>query len=254
MPNAKDVNINTEWLKIMSVGESGEGKSIFASSFPTPGFVFDFGQEIISYKGFDFDYEQYEISAQGWGKFEVDLGKIRKCLREGKRFEGEEGQYQTVIIDNLSAMTDVCMERALQLDSKRSLTGGPIWNVHYGMVKNLMEGRLRQLLNLECNLVFIAHLEPIKDDTGAVVGVAPSLTGSLSVDVPSYFHEVYYHMHKRIEGDTKWFIQTVPIGRNHGRSRLSGRARLLPDLIQNDYQELIAYITGTKKKPVKGGT
>ena len=43
MANAKDVSINTEWLKVMSVGESGEGKSIFASSFPTPGFIFDFG-------------------------------------------------------------------------------------------------------------------------------------------------------------------------------------------------------------------
>jgi len=251
MANAMDVTVNTEWLKIMSVGESGEGKSIFASSFPTPGFVFDFGQEIISYKGLDFDYGQYDISAQGWGKYEMDFGKIRKCLREGTRIDGTEGKYQTVIVDNLSAMTDVCMEKAMQMDAKRSPTGGPIWNIHYGMVKNLMEGRLRQLLNLECNLIFIAHLNTIKDEAGAVVGVEPSLTGTLSADVPAYFHEVYYHNHRRENNDTKWFIQTVPIGRNHGRSRLSGKARLLPDLIANNYDELIAYLTGKKKKAVK---
>jgi len=251
MANAKDVSINTEWLKIMSVGESGEGKSIFASSFPTPGFIFDFGGEIISYKGLDFDYEQYEISAKGWGQFEMDLGKIKKALKAGTRIDGSEGEYQTVVVDNLSAMTDVCMERALQLDSKRSPTGGPIWNVHYGMVKNLMEGRLRQLINLDSNLVLIAHLDTLKDEAGVVVGVEPGLTGKLSADVPSYFHEVYYHTHKREAGVTKWYIQTVPIGRNHGRSRLSGKARLLPDLIENDYAELIAYITGKRKK---GGT
>ena len=61
MPNARDVTVNTEWLKVMSVGESGTGKSSFAASFPTPGFVFDFGKEILSYRGKDFDYEQYEL-------------------------------------------------------------------------------------------------------------------------------------------------------------------------------------------------
>jgi len=248
MANAKDVSIDTEWLKIMSVGESGEGKSIFASSFPTPGFIFDFGGEIISYKGLDFDYEQYEITAKGWGEYETDFSKLKKCLKAGTRIDGNEGEYQTVIVDNLSAMTDVCMEKAMQLDPRRSATGGPIWNVHYGMVKNLMEGRLRQLINLDSNLVLIAHLNTIKDEAGAVIGVEPSLTGQLSADVPSYFHEVYYHTHKRESGITKWYVQTVPIGRNHGRSRLSGKARLLPDLIENDYTELIAYITGKKKK------
>ena len=251
MPNATNVTANTEWLKVMSVGESGEGKSIFSSSFPTPGFIFDFGLEIISYKGLDFDYEQYEISAQGWGKFEVDLGKIKKALKAGIRIDGSEGEYQTVIVDNVSAMTDVCMERAMQLDSKRSPTGGPLWNVHFQMVKNLMEGRLRQLLNLECNLVIIAHLDTIKDEAGAVIGVEPSFTGKLSADIPAYFSEVYYHTHKRVEGNTKWYIQTVPIGRNHGRSRLSGKARLLPDYIENDYQELMNYILGKKKKTVQ---
>jgi len=245
MPNAKDVTINTEWLKVMSVGESGSGKSVFSSSFPTPGFVFDFGNEIISYRGKDFDYESYDVSAAGWAKFEKDFITVKKAV--------EEGKYKTVIVDNLSAMTDVCMEKAMQLDPKRSPTGGPLWNVHYQMVKNLMEGRLRQLLNLECNLVLIAHLDTIKDEEGAVIGVEPSLTGKLSVDVPAYFHEVYYHTHKREGGETKWYLQTVPIGRNHGRSRLSGKDRLLPDLVSNDYAELIAYLTGKKKKAVGVG-
>ena len=240
MPSAKDVSVNSEWLKVMSVGESGTGKSIFASSFPTPGFIFDFGGEILSYKGLDFDYEQYDVSPQGWSSFETDFIKIRQAVKEGK--------YQTVIVDNLSAMTDICMEKSLQLDPRRSKTDGPIWNVHYGMVKNLMEGRLRQLINLECNLILIAHLSTIKDEAGAVIGVEPNLTGQLSADVPSYFHEVYYHTHKIEGGETRWYIQTIHIGRNHGRSRLSGKKRLLPDLILNDYQELIAYLTGKKVK------
>ena len=243
MPNAKDVTINTEWLKVMSVGESGEGKSIFAASFPTPGFLFDFGREVLSYKQKDFEYEQFDLNPQGWGKFEKVFLDVKKEVNEGK--------YQTLVVDNLGAMTDLAMEKAMQLDPKRSSTGGPLWNVHYQMVKNLMEGRLRQFLNLNCNLVMIAHLEVIKDEDGAVIGVEPGLTGKLSADVPAYFDEVYYHTHRKEGGgDTKWFIQTVPIGRNHGRSRLSGKERVLPDLVENDYNEIIAYLTGKKKKQV----
>lgn len=240
MPSAKDVKVDSEFLKIMSVGESGTGKSAFASTFPTPGFVFDFGKEIISYRGLDFDYEQYDLTGKSWGKYESDFVVVRKAV--------EERKYRTVVYDNLSAMTDVAMERALQLDPKRSLTGGPIWNVHYQMVKNLMEGRLRQALSLNCNLVFIAHLDTIKNEEGAVIGVEPSMTGKLSIDVPAYFDEVYYHTSRREGGDTKWYIQTVPIGFNHGRSRLSGRARLLPDLVENSYSLLIDYLTGKKRK------
>ena len=244
MLSAKDVTVTTEWIKVFSVGDSGSGKSIFASSFPTPGFVFDFGKEIISYRGLNFDYEQYDLSAQGWGKFERDYITVKKAV--------EEKKYLTIVIDNLSAMTDVCMEKALQLDPKRSLTGGPLWQVHYAMIKNLMEGRLRQILNLNCNLIFIAHLDTLKDEEGAVIGVEPSLTGKLSVDIPAYFDDVFYHTVRKEGGFTKWYVQTIPIGRNHGRSRSSGKARLLPDLVENDYNEIMAYLTGKKKKLVQG--
>lgn len=246
MPNAKEVGINTEWIKVMSVGDSGEGKSVFASSFPTPGFVFDFGEEIVSYRGKDFDYEQFEVTAQGWGKFEKVFLEVKKAVAEGK--------YQTVVVDNLSAMTDLAMEKALQLDPKRSATGGAIWQIHFAMVKNLMEGRLRQFINLNCNLVMIAHLDVIKDEEGAVIGVEPSLTGKLSADVPSYFSEVYYHSHRKEGGETQWVVQTIPLGRNHGRSRLSGKERLLPDTMPNDYNEIMLYLTGKKKKPTKTNT
>jgi hypothetical protein len=241
MPSAKDITVNTEWLKVMSVGNSGTGKSIFASSFPTPGFVFDFGGEIISYKGKDFNYEQYDVSPQGWAKFERDFIQVRKDVIDEK--------YKTVVVDNLSAMTDLAMEKAMQLDPKRSPTNGPLWQVHFGMVKNLMEGRLRQIINLNCNLVLIAHLDTLRDDNGAVIGVEPSLTGKLSADAPSYFSEVYYHEVRKVGGETRWLVQTVPMGRNHGRSRSSGKERLLPDMIENDYTEIMLYLTGEKVKP-----
>lgn len=241
MPSAKDVTVNTEFFKIMSVGEPGSGKSILGASFPTPGFVFDFANSIISYKGLDFDYEQYAMSPLGWIKFEKDINMIIKAVKEGK--------YVSVIVDDLSAMTAICMERALQINPQRSDTNGPVWNIHYSMVRNLMEGRLRQIYNMNANIHFIAHLEVEKDQkTGNIIGVAPMLTGALPVVIPGLFDEVYYHTTRREGGDTQWLIQTVPMGYNRARSRLSGKLRTLPDLLPNDYNEIMAYLTGKKNK------
>jgi len=244
MPNAKDVTPMTEWWKCIIIGDPGTGKSIFASSAPTPGFVFDFGTQIMSYRGLDFDYNQFDLSPIGWVNFEKSLIQVKKDVAEDK--------YQTVIVDDTTGMTDLAMERALQLDPKRSESGGPIWNVHYMMVRNLMEGRLRQIFDLKCNVIVICHLAYITDQkTGAILGVEPMLTGQLSIKLPSYFDEVYYTTTKREGGDTKWYIQTVPIGYNHARSRMSGRLRILPDLIPNDWHELMDYVTGKKKKAAK---
>ena len=241
MSSAKDVTVNSEFIKVMSVGDPGTGKSIFAGTFPTPGFIFDFANGIVGYRGLDFDYEQYSLDPMGWVKFEKDIITVKKAVAESK--------YITVIVDDLSAMTDLCMERALQLDPKRSLTGGPVWNSHYMLVRNLMEGRLRQILNFNCNIVFIAHIQINRDEeTGNILNVQPMLTGQLGVKVPGYFDELYYHSVKKEGGDTKWYIQTVPVGWNRARSRLSGRDRLLPDYIENNYTELMNYITGKKVK------
>ena len=64
-PNAMDVTATSEYLKVAIVGEPGTGKSVFASTFPTPGYVFDFSGGIITYRGKDFDYEQYQTSPSG---------------------------------------------------------------------------------------------------------------------------------------------------------------------------------------------
>ena len=236
--SAKDVDSSSEYFKGLITGDFGTGKSVFAATCPTPGFTFDFDDGIEIYRGRNFDYESYPLSAAGWVKFEKDLRDIKKDV--------EEGKYQTVIVDSTTSMTDIAMERALQLDPKRSATGGPLWNVHYQLVKNLMEGKLRQLVNLPCNLVVIAHLKIIQDqETGAVIGIEPLLTGQLSTMLPGYFGEVYCAFSKQVaskkpggKAETVFYLRTLPRGYYKARSRLSGIERLLPDEISNNYNAL----------------
>ncbi|MBE9592752.1 MAG: AAA family ATPase [Proteobacteria bacterium] len=240
MASAKDVTIDTEFFKAMLVGTYGTGKSVFASSCPTPGFIFDFDEGIITYKGLDFDYEQYEDSWKGWVKFEKDLMQVKKDVDEGK--------YITVIVDSTSRMTDTAMARAMQLDPKRSPTGGPIWNIHFMMVRNLMEGKLRQIIGLQCNVIIISHIDIVKDEkTGSILDIAPLLTGQLREKIPGSFQEVYYCTTKRAGQKTEWRIQTVPIGYTKARSRLSGTEHLLPDFLPNNYSAVMKALMRKKK-------
>ncbi len=241
MANAKDVTIDTEFFKAMLIGTYGTGKSVFASSCPTPGFVFDFDEGIITYQGLDFDYKQYSDDWQGWIKFEKDLIQVKQDVALA--------QYKTVIVDSTSKMTDLAMARAMQLDPKRSATGGPIWNVHFMMVRNLMEGKLRQIVNLQCNVIIISHIDIVKDEkTGNIIEISPLLTGQLREKIPGAFQEVYYCTTKRVGQKTEWMIQTVPIGYTKARSRLSGKAHLLPDFLPNSYEAVMKTLAKRKKK------
>jgi len=234
--NSKEMSVLNEHLKMLVVGDFGSGKSSFFSTFPTPGYVFDFDQHAEGYQGKDFDYSQYPFSPLGWTQFEKDFREVEKAVKEGK--------YKTVICDSTTSFTDLAMERALQLDPKRE-HDGPIWNVHYQIVKNLVAPKLRRFLTLPCNVLIAAHLKVTTDSkTGAILKIDPLLTGDLSEKIPGYFKEVYYASAKTIQGKTVFKLQTVTKGFYKARSVISGIERKLPDFIPNTYQ---GFIEATKK-------
>jgi hypothetical protein len=242
MANSKDLSFDTTFLKVFVCGDSGTGKSIFASTFPQPGFLFDFDNGVKSYKGQDFEYEQYPCTPQGWIKFESDFRNMKLLAKDPASFP-----YKTIVIDSCSSWTDLAMARAMQLDPKRSATNGPLWNVHYGMVKNLIEGFVRQVLEFPCNLVVAGHLTREFDaESGALIGIQPMLTGQLSTKVPSLFDEVYYANTKTVGGKTQFVLLTVAKGLLKARSRLSGVKQLLPTEIENNYSAIMAKVKDIK--------
>ncbi len=240
--SAMDIDITEELVKVFVVGDFGMGKSVFGSTFPTPGFVFDFDDCKKIYRGLDFDYVNFPLSPEGWVEFE-------KIYREVKK-DVAEGVYKTICFESCSSFSDLAMERALQLDPKRSSTGGPLWNVHYQMVRNLAEPKLRDITNWPCNVMMAAHHSVLLDaDTGAVMNIEPMLTGQLSVKVPGYFSEVYCAFSGMKEGSPYYYLRTVNLGLYKARSHISGKRRLLPDNIPNSYQALMkAYGEGVDRE------
>lgn len=240
--NAKNIDPWQEYLKILVVGDFGTGKSTFFSSFPTdekPGFIFDFDQHIEGYRGENWDYVQY-TGKDNWNTFTRDFNEVKKAILAGK--------YGTVIIDSTTSMIDLAMERALVLDPERH-HGGPVWNIHYQIVKNLIQPKLRGILTFPCNVLVSAHLKLTVDSkTGSILKIDPLLTGDLAEKIPGcYFKEIYYATSKVVKGEAKFKLQTVTKGLFKARSLLSGKERILPDYIPNTYEALInSYKEGIK--------
>lgn len=239
--SALDLELATDNIKAYVLGGYGTGKSVFASTFPTRGYLFDFDQGAKTYRGRDWLYDTIPLTWQGWVEFEKLVKEVRKLV------EGRE--IKTVVVDSTTSMTDCAMARALQIDPKRSPEGGPIWNVHYQIVKNLMEPKLREILSWPCNIVYTGHWNVQTDPkTGDIVSVDPLLTGQLSQKLPGYFDEVYTAFTRMKGGKEQYIIRTTTWGHYKARSRISGVLRLLPDMIPNNYQALIKYTKEAQDK------
>ncbi|MHA1481923.1 MAG: AAA family ATPase [Candidatus Heimdallarchaeaceae archaeon] len=243
--SAKDLVLTKENLKVYVLGAYGTGKSIFASTFPTPGYVFDFDQGIKSYRGLNWEYDTLPLTWKGWVQYERIHKEVKKKV--------EEGIYKTVIVDSTTSMTDCAMARAMQIDPKRSPEGGPIWNCHFSIVKNLMDAKLRDIISWDCNIVFTGHWNIVTDPkTGNIVSIDPLLTGQLSQKLPGYFDEVYCAGTGKVNNKEVFFLRTTSWGHYKSRSRLSGKLNLLPAKIPNDYNVLMEKITDAIAQEKKG--
>lgn len=237
MPNAKDIQFTVDNVNFFVAGGVGSGKSFFASTFPTPGFVFDFDKQITVYRGLDFDYEQYDMTSAGWIKYTKDLSLIVK-----------DKKYKSLITDSTTSLQSVAMERALAINPSRNEAGGVKFEIHYSLMRTLIEAELRKLLSYAGYKVVIAHMEADKDDAGNLVGYHPLLVGALKTIMPSFFGEILYAQRRNIDSKLSYVLQTVNRGYYNARSNLSGRQKLLPDFVPNDFNSIMELLRKKKEE------
>lgn len=232
MLNAKDIQLTVDNINFFVAGGVGSGKSFFASTFPTPGFVFDFDKQITVYRGLDFDYEQYDMTSAGWLKYTKDLSLIVK-----------DKKYKSLITDSTTSLQAIAMERALAINPSRNEAGGAKNDVHYSLMRCLIEGELRKLLSYIGYKVVIAHMEADKDREGNLTGYHPLLVGALKTIMPSFFGEILYAQRRNLDNKLAYVLQTVNLGYYNARSNLSGRQKLLPDFVPNDFNSIMKLLT-----------
>ena len=228
--NAIDYTVQTQTIKCFVCGDYGTGKSVFASSFPQPGYVLNCDNKMGAYEGSDWIYEEFPPSPLSWTLIGKELTLLDKEVKENK--------YKTVVLDSCTSLMDIALQQSMQLDPKRSPTGGPIWNVHFTMTKNLVEGVIKRILRYNCNVVILAHLKPEMDEDGNIVKYEPLLSGQLSVNVPGMFDEVYIADYVMKNQKANYIIRTAPHGKKKARSAIKGKENRIPDVIPNNYKAL----------------
>ena len=233
-----------ENIKILLFGDSGVGKTCFASKFPGPTHYYDFDLKVGSVNNFNssidhITYDQYPMNkfnpAESGKLFNDAMGELKKHAQAGTF------PYKTIVIDSLTTLSDRIMEYLMKSNPgiKRVLTqGGQAPALQdYGVFRIFMKQFIAEILNFPCNIIMTAHVEDVKDETTGRILRVPMLTGKLAKELPIYFEEVYY-AYVEGEGSTrKHVLQTQSDKKFNCRTQ-----RGLPPKMDLDYEALASHI------------
>jgi len=209
-------------LSILLYGAFGTGKSTFAATLPQPGYLLDFDDTAISYAREGMQWwrepalwDRTLPITQRWDLLRKELQSLRDGTIQGTAL-------RSIVLDSTTSLARMAMEYALALNRQRGPDGGPIWNVHRSMVRNLVEEVLGYVLAFPGIRCVIAHSELVKHEiTGEIVGQV-NLPGKLTVEVPSMFDEVWLASATKTKEGMRYEINLEPTGWFQARSRLRG--------------------------------
>lgn len=188
-----------DYVKLLLLGESGAGKTVLASSFPTPIKYFDFDMKVSSaakYHSADkerlsqIDVEQYSNLPlpQRMATFLKSVKEIEKLQHEGKPLP-----FKTLVVDSLTTLTNAILEdykKVSQLGIKRALADVNAMQ-DYQLLQIHLTQLITGLLSLKANIVIIGHTQLEKDETTGAMKNSILMPGQLAYKLPIYFEEVY---------------------------------------------------------------
>ncbi len=171
--NTGDINLSISSFLIY--GKSGKGKTTFAASFPKPLFL-DFDDGMASVKDKKVDYIPMR-NAQEFSQFLTGMSAF--------------GGYETLVIDSLTMLTEIEMEKQLLLNKRKRPTLNEWGNLVYDCKEMLMR-LLREYKKYFKYIIFVCHEEQIQDELTQEVIIRPLLPGKMLPEfIPQRVDEVY---------------------------------------------------------------
>ena len=227
----------SENIKILIYGESGSGKTCFASRAPGPVWFADFDGKVNSAAQFlkgdkqleQITYDDYvpkgDLPAD---RFNNELERLQKLATAG------DFPYKTIVLDSLTTFCDESMKYLIKSNPgiKRTVTRGvqvPALQ-DYGMFRIFMKQTLMAIPAMPCNVIVTAHIQIEKDENTGEILRTPMMPGKLARELPIYFAEVYRSFVK----DGVYCAQTKSDSKYQCRTQLG----LKPE-ISLDYKELL---------------
>ena len=175
--NAKDLTASDVKLSAAVYGKSGTGKTTFGASFPKP-FFLDIDGGLLSVRGQDINYVDLTP-----GK-EVTWPDILDAIKEGQKDD-----YESIIVDSLTGLADLCMESVLQLNRRSGQKPNfDDWAAYANKIKDFIV----RLLASGKNTLLICHEAPDKDELTGHVWMLPAIQGQMKSRISNYFDEFYH--------------------------------------------------------------
>lgn len=189
-------------LRMLIYGASGKGKTRLCATAPKP-IIFDVNEQGTLSTARDIDPNVYPI--ESW----TDLIEGYWYLQEG------DHPYETVCIDGVTAMQNLCMKFILGDEATRDASRDPDMPTRqaWGKLGELMKTQITNFRNLPMNVVFTAltRTKSTGDDSDDLLEVltgpacSPSVSGHLeaAVDVIGYLSNREVVVKKKVKDSDK---------------------------------------------------
>lgn len=185
-------------IKLLLVGQSGVGKTVFSCSGPGQTKVFDFDNKLGSVLNL-FPKEKLEqIDADS---FTLDktthnpYDTFKRCLEVTEKLN--PFPYTTVVLDSLTLFADALMADVVKKNPgiKRPVPGHPGIQ-DWGMFGARIKEDIHRLLALPCNVICIAHSTTQKDEVTEEIKNTILLSGRSVDHLPRIFPELWWAFSK----------------------------------------------------------
>lgn len=208
-------------VKVLVYGGAGMGKTVLASTAPSP--------FLISAEGGELSLRHVQMPMAKVTTVE-DLKDIYAWCEQSH----EAKQFQTICIDSLSEIAEVVLNNAKrQVKDPRQA---------YGELIEKMETTIRMFRDLPGRNVYMsAKMEPTKDELTGVVKYGPAMPGSkLGSKLPYFFDEVFrLGINKTPQGESYRFLQTQPDMQYEAKDRSGALAPVEPPHLAQLFNKIL---------------
>jgi Neuraminidase (sialidase) len=232
-------------LKILLYGLSGSGKTVFASSLPTPILFLDFDGKVDSAAMFHRNdperLKSIDVRVLAQNLVQSPIAELEKIISSELIPAQKTGklQFKTLVLDSITTFSSQTLKYIVDSNPgiKRVLTkqGQQPGMQDFGILKREFGRLIPGLITMPCNVIMLGHISTEKDDVTGEIIRGPSMDGSFAKDLPIYFKEVW---RSYVDDKGKHWAQTKSDARYSCRSQITGISNPMP----LEYFELSKFI------------